>query len=534
MPRINSLPPAPAHAGASPKPLVNPASPQLSQFGARRQTWNRTLRAWGTYAVFLTLYAFVFSFWQIEPVPLEVHALGIVIAALCLFPLALWGARGSHGVPMFELICIAYLLAFGVPIYTQENGMVILSRFQPYAWEQTQIAVQMAAVGIACLIAGYYAARPSALVRAMPRVDLPLRPFWRSKFIAAALAVGLGTIALNVLQPSDGGGAFASFERVLQNQAYIALVLLAYDAFRARDPRRALWLYAAAGALALLGMLTGMLENVLVPLVLVFVVRWHVARRMPVAWLAGGIVLLVILNSVKHEFRQAAWYSGEQLSAGQKAGLWLGLGGQAAQEGVGENGGSSEMLRSTLSRFDLLHQFVRITDMTPQSVPYYEGYTYEYLLYGWIPRVLWPDKPTAQIANVLLSVDYKFITQEQTAGTMIGIGHLPEAYANFGLWGIVIAMSLQGALFALVDRVLNSPASDGGRAIYLTVMVFFLNGIGSSTATHFMAIAPNVVASALILRLFTVRTSARRGRNKRSQRAFRGGYASQAVSRPIL
>ncbi len=466
-------------------------------------------RTWTAYTVTVLLYALIFSLWQVDPVPLQVHALGILIAVLCLFPLALWSARGSRGTPMFELICIAYLLAFSVPVYTHENGIVIMSRFRVFSWEQTQTAMLLAAIGIGCLIAGYYAARVSVIARAMPHVDLPLQTIWRARFIPIALILGLGAFAYNVIRPGDaagdgGDGTFAAFQRVLQSQAYIALVLMAYDVFRGRSQRRAPWLYAAMGTASLLGMLTGMLESVIIPLLLVFLVRWHVRKKLPVAWMVSGFVLLVLLNSVKQEFRQAAWYSNEQLNAGQKVGLWLGLGGQAAQAGASgdEDGASSGMLLSTFSRFDLLHQFVRITDMTPQAIPYYNGYTYEYLLYGWIPRFMWPAKPTAQIANVLLSIDYQFQSPEQTAGTMIGIGHLPEAYANFGLWGIMIAMSLQGVFFALVDRILNSPTSDGGRAIYLTVMVYFLNGIGSSTATLFMSVLPNVVASAIILRFF--------------------------------
>lgn len=498
----------------------------------------RVYRVWMAYAVTVLLYAIAFGLWQIEPVPIEAHAIGVFIAALCLFPLALWSARGSRGVPMFELIGIAYLLAFGMPLYTHANSIIILSQPVEFSWEQTQSTLLLVVVGIACLLVSYYIVRTSVLARAMPRLDLPLHPGWRARFIPVALVLGLSMFAYNILRPSDAAddGSFASFQRVLQSQAYVALVLLAYNVFRNGNRRQALWLYAVAGTAALLGMMTGMLENVLVPLLLVFVVRWHVRKRLPVSWMAAGFVLMVLLNSVKHEFRQAAWYSGDQLSAGQKAGLWLGLGGQAAQAGTDAETGASQMLLSTLSRFDLLHQFVRITDMTPKAIPYYDGYTYQYLLYGWIPRFLWPGKPTAQIANTLLGVDYQFLTQEQTSGTMIGIGHLPEAYANFGLWGIMISMGLQGAFLALVDRVLNSPASDGGRAIYLTIMVFFLNGIGSSTATMFMSILPNVVASALILRFFAVgwrsKTTSMSGFPRGSSRASSSDRS--ATSSPVI
>jgi hypothetical protein len=63
-------------------------------------------------------------------------------------------------------------------------------------------------------------------------------------------------------------------------------------------------------------------------------------------------------------------------------------------------------------------------------------------------------------------------------------------------------MALQGIVFALLDATLNGPRSEGGRAIYLAIMAYFLNGIGSSAAVLFGALVQYILASALIMRPF--------------------------------
>jgi hypothetical protein len=160
------------------------------------------------------------------------------------------------------------------------------------------------------------------------------------------------------------------------------------------------------------------------------------------------------------------------------------------------------LVRQSMARLDFFHTLVWIHRMTPATVPYYSGDSYEYFLYGWIPRAIWPDKPVAQQGQHRFEVDYQLLTPAQLGSASIGIGQLSEAYANFGWLGILIVMALQGAVFAALGEVFNGPESEGGRAIYLWIMASFLNGIGADTTTTFGGIVQNSVAFALILRLF--------------------------------
>lgn len=49
-------------------------------------------------------------------------------------------------------------------------------------------------------------------------------------------------------------------------------------------------------------------------------------------------------------------------------------------------------------------------------------------------------------------------------------------------------MVLQGAVFSVLNGVLDEPRSEGGWAIYLAVMISFLNGIDSAASVCFGAL----------------------------------------------
>ena len=462
------------------------------------------------YLLVVAVYALIFTFWQIEPVPWSVHLMSIVVVATSLLPLARWYARRGQGLPMFELICLSYALQFSVPIYTQPQRLQIMSNAVPLRWSTSFEVLLYVELGVLAMVIGHDLVRRSAVSQSIPKLDLPLSPQRRTLYLWGAL-VGSGLLAtLSALNWGPlGSPAFGAILRLVTSQFNVAIVLLAYAVYGAeRNRLMQAAMYAAVFYAFLVGLTTGMLENTLMPLVLMLAVRWHATRKLP--WLAilAGFVLFGLLNPAKFEFRRQVWYGGEDHGFNERLSIW----GQALQgefEGGVQQGNWEETIRETLARFDLVHRFTYVREMTPTYIPYYQGETYAYFLYAWIPRVLWPDKPAASEANQRIDVDYdlKYSWQDST----ISIGQLPEAYANFGIIGIAVVMALQGIAFAVLDAVLNGPRSDGGRAIYLVIMAYFLNGIGSSASVLFGALVQSVLASAILLRPFAVAWQAPEG-----------------------
>ena len=447
-------------------------------------------------------YALLFTFWQAEPVPWNVHLLAIVVAATCFLPIALWYARGGEGLPMFELICISYALQFSMPVYTQPTWIHAFSRQVPVRWETVFDVLGYVELGVTAMILSYGVVRRSKVVQRLPSVDLPLRPERRSLYLWGALAGGGLLTLLQVLGWGFlGGSTFGAIVRLFTSQFNVAIVLLAYLVYGSQDPgtRARLGLYAAVGFGFVVGLMTGMLENTLMPLVLVLAVRWHATRRIPWFAILVGFVLYLVLNPAKFQYRELVWFSGQDYGFSQRLEVWA----QAVDEEVtatSQQEAWEETVRSSLARFDLVHRFAYVAEMTPAYIPHYDGVSYSYFLYAWIPRLLWPDKPSASESTDWLDLDYGFKYESQPV--TVAIGQLPEAYANFGVIGIGLVMAVQGIIFALLDAMLNGPRSEGGRAIYLVIMAYFLNGIGSSAAVLFGALVQYILASAVIMRPF--------------------------------
>jgi len=457
------------------------------------------------YLLTVFVFALVFTFWQEDPVPLEVHLAATLIASTCFIPIAIWYARDRQSLPIFEIIVLSYALQFSLPVYTQPNFIIIYSQPYPLSWEDIKITLLYVEAGILALIVAYYVARHLFSSLRLPQLDLPLDPDRKKNYLVGAILFG----GIFVLFQEFGwfqSSALSALTSLLARQMSVAIIILAYDVFSKQEqqPRMHLLLYSVVAVTFLLGLITGLLENAFVPLALLVMVRWHATKRMPWVWLAIGILLYLILNPAKFYYRSEVWYGGQQYSFFQRIGLWQDL----ALESVVTtfdpefSVSGTDKTEGALARFDLIHRFTYVRQLTPAYIPYYKGATYGYFLYAWIPRILWPDKPSASVANKMIDVDYRLAVPSSTS--TIGIGQLPEAYVNFGLLGIVLILALQGVVFALLDKVMNGPRSEGGRAIYLSVMVYFINGIGSSSAILFGALFQQIFVNAILIRPFAI------------------------------
>ncbi|MGD9404116.1 MAG: O-antigen polysaccharide polymerase Wzy, partial [Anaerolineae bacterium] len=391
---------------------------------------------------------------------------------------------------------------FSMPVYTQPNWLISYNRQVPIRWATVFEVLLFAELGVAAMILSYFLARRSPLARHLPRLDLPMMPDRRSLYLLGALAGGGLLTLLQVLSWGFLGSAtYAALVRLVSSQFNVAVVLLAYVVYGKREQSlfASVGLYAAVVFGFIVGLMTGMLENTLMPLVLLLAVRWHATRRIPWLAIVFGLVLYLVLNPAKFQYRQQVWFGGQEYGFSQRLEVWA----LAVDEELAttrQQAAWEETIRDSLARFDLVHRFAYVREMTPAYIPYYHGESYAYFLYAWVPRLLWPGKPSASEALDRLDLDYSLKHESQPVS--IGIGQLPEAYANFGVVGMILVMAFQGTVFALLDAVLNGRRSEGGRAIYLVIMAYFLNGIGSSAAVLFGALVQYILASAILLRPF--------------------------------
>jgi hypothetical protein len=219
------------------------------------------------------------------------------------------------------------------------------------------------------------------------------------------------------------------------------------------------------------GLVAGALLIVLRPLLLFVVGGLFLRRRLrllPIV-VVGSVILLA--QPVKGAYRQQVWDKGGPVEMGyfQRATLYLDLMRRywlpSEYELPLDTGESIKVAASrTGSALGLAH----VIEMTPDAIPHQYGYTLRYLQVAFIPRVLYPDKPSAQVADIWYSAAYGYLYEREQSHVMVGLPQLSECYINFGFLGGLLMLMGLGALYRGVDEVIGHDAGGlGCRALYV-------------------------------------------------------------------
>lgn len=481
------------------------SNPQVLQpFAQPAPTASRPAKALFGYVALLSSGALLLRALQIEPVPNGAMITSFVLLGLCFLPLLFWQLGSRQGAPMFEIICAMFAVAYVLPVFLHENIVYSFNSVTRLDWVRTEEALGLVILGVAAMVTGYYGFGRFPAIRSVPRADLPFssQGYYRFLWLAFAFAGSL-RLTERLLSASWGRGVTGALSSLISFLLLSGIALLSARAFRSDTSgwrERAVLAFAVLASVVV-GLGAGMLEEGFVPLVVAFVARWYYRRRFPWFLLTVGTAGFFLLNAAKYEYRSELWYAPRTYTIPEQVGLWVKKC-QEVVESLDTPGSPGTVLQRTIYRFDLIHITSQVVDLTPKTIPHYGGSSYGYLFYGWIPRFVWPDKPIAQEANVAFALDYGLLIESQTDTTRIGIGFLGEAYANFGQAGVIVVMFLIGAAFGIVNHIFNGPRSEGGRAVYMAVLAFYLNGIGSATTMFIFFGLQGFLVIPLIMRFY--------------------------------
>lgn len=432
--------------------------------------------------------------------------LGLLLLQVCLFPSVVYFARRESALPTMPVFCLAYALQFAFPVFTQDDTFLLMgSEVRYLAEKDVAIALILATAGICSLQLGYYWFQKSAYRKLIPVAVLPLK---KSKALAYCVLVGVFLPLLFTFQgtiPEEFQQPLSSILRVLQNQVLVVIAILGWLFYGRKESKfYAVWLYGLVLLAAMRGISSGSLEDAVVPIGVFFVVKWLYTRRVPIVPVLATIALVVFLSPVKSDYRQRTWFGDEPDLANQssltKGTLWIEQAAEYWKDTIAGNRDWIEATSSATGRTDFIHQVAYIYSMTPSVVPYQYGQTYSYFLVSFIPRIVWPDKPTAGSANSFYAVTYGITTEEGAKTTTFGVSILGEAFMNFGWPGVVLIMLIQGILIGVMQHSFGGRVSGpGGQAVFLCFFVYFLNGIGSSTEIMFGGILQNLLLGYFLL-----------------------------------
>jgi hypothetical protein len=431
---------------------------------------------------------------------------GTLLLVVCVYPCARYFACHETGLPTMPVFCLAYAMQFAFPVFSHDDTFLLLGGEVKYLEDKDVIsALVIALLGILALQAGYYWFQKSRHKELVPVAHLPLE---KSKALLYCVLVGLLLPVLFVLQgliPEQFQLPLSSILRLLQNQILVVIGILGWLVYGRKESKVfTVWLYGLVVIASMRGISSGALEEALVPIGVLFVVKWLYTRRVPVTPILATAALVIFLSPVKSDYRQLVWM-GDDPELAQQSSLTRGVTWieQAAEYWGKTIAGDRDFIEATSSatgRADFIHQMAHIYSMTPAVVPYQYGKTYSFFAVSFIPRVIWPDKPLAGSANSFYAVSYGVTNEEGAKTTTFGVSILGEAFINFGWYGIVFVMLFQGVLISVLQHAFGgSESGPGGQAVFLAFFVFFLNGIGSSAEIMFGGILQNLLCGYFLL-----------------------------------
>ena len=396
------------------------------------------------------------SLWATSQNPIETSS-GIYAFVLLLMP---WGSylcwrQGGRGeLPMFAMVGGAYWVYFALPVFWGSRSFNSAAAFAAITPSEGAVtdATWMALVGVMCLWVGMRIPVSPWVPAHLPDI-VDRRPSWA--YVRAVLIVG---VALG-MRPSvvfifgaEARQIMMTLITVVPGVAFVLLFNRYLSGNASRLDRIVLIVCAAARLLG--GLASGWLGPT---------VAWGITcgalvllkrRKFPWATVIVTALLLLFLQVGKNEFRLLYW--GEQTNAGaiERVQFWIAksasLWGDALESD--DRAGAVELASRTLQRASLLMQVAHVLEMTPSQVPFQEGQTYKFMAVTFIPRLIWPEKPSVNDANRFYQVAYGLTTERGLEGVSISVGSLAESYINFGWAGVIGIMLLLGILLGIFQR----------------------------------------------------------------------------------
>lgn len=180
-------------------------------------------------------------------------------------------------------------------------------------------------------------------------------------------------------------------------------------------------------------------------------------KKLPGLWIAFIVAFVLFFQAGKSTFRDQYWGSESGDSLTERIEYWFSASLERWSAAFsGEGPASQELSREVLRRFDLLNLTALIVRMTPSVVPYQHFSLYSYMSVTWVPRFLWPGKPSMNEANSFIQLRYGVTPESNINNVAISVGVAAESYVSFGWLGPFIVILPLGFLLGLFETAFLS------------------------------------------------------------------------------
>lgn len=131
-----------------------------------------------------------------------------------------------------------------------------------------------------------------------------------------------------------------------------------------------------------------------------------------------------------------------------------------------------------------------------QKTGFLYGESMDYLVYAFIPRIIWPDKPTVT-RGAWFTVYLGQARSEEKATTSLGLTAPGELYWNFGWPGILFGMALLGAIIGRMWRLASPFAEKDALRLLLYFDLTYIITHMAEAGTAFIALVYRAIAIGL-------------------------------------
>lgn len=249
----------------------------------------------------------------------------------------------------------------------------------------------------------------------------------------------------------------------------VGVALIAYKYVVSRGVRLALLVLGILAVEFALGFLADSKELSIRGAALLIVAAYFVHGKVPKTWVTAGMVGLIVAFPVFQAYRFEVLQEGKQTRTEGVQDLGKNLQTALQSDIAGKSG--IERVGNALGRLSLKPTMEMIVARVGKDVAYQDGYTLKLLFYGFIPRIVWPDKPdnsVGQLFNRQFSVS-------ADPNTYISATQLGELYWNFGWMGIFVGMPLIGFLLGWMGaRFCLAEHKSITRFLVLSVTVYLI------------------------------------------------------------
>jgi hypothetical protein len=367
----------------------------------------------------------------------EESSLRVASAALislsALAPAYLWCKNPSMGLPLYPLFALMFIPQYAYPLAGQEKIITMYDDLEA-AVAGVTVAAFLFTGTAAWLLAQHLLRRPTGYVRAMPEGRGEL--FF---LVLIYLAAGYNMGMVGQWFPDTMSSGYLSIIRAsLGGLATIGTFLLPYRWAQGQlsIPKRWLFvigfvLYAVASMVSLI-MISAMIA-------IAFAAAAYVIGGGKLPWKIGlaAVAMFVVLHAGKSEMRDIYWswhnYKAIQvLDYPDFMSEWFDRGLKEIRQPT-----PPEEAGTFAERISLVHLLLLVQAETPDRRPYMNGETYAVIPQLILPRVINPKKLGSHEGTHLLSIYYGLQTREGTETSTTAWGPLNEAYANFGMMGVL-------------------------------------------------------------------------------------------------